>query len=404
MPQLTAGEECQQAAKALSAFTGTGQSSGIPKTFVTMAMAIAIMKGSEGVAIVRLKTGDWSAPCAVMLENPNGSIQPGQDTVLLFMTEAAVLTLVTRQRLILNVTHRFKPGSLSDSIIDASMDVYAYVRFNNSFTPAELVSQGIAGWGVREDMPRHERWHGKEVTWADVLCNKISVDRSSVGNALYLVCNIAAGGNSQGIIEVKGRKNFADLDKLKTRRGLDGPPPANNSNPSSVNPSPTPAYANIPGSSPIGQTGPTMAQIQQPQMMMNMGGMGGMNMGMQGNMNPAMANMGMYSQQQMQMMGMGGMNNMNGMNMNMAGGYPSLGMGMMGAPQGMGGGMNPGMIGNAGMRSQQQMSGAGVTDLDLELEREKKRLLEAQSNLLKEQQNAMQREQFGWNNNQMYRQ
>jgi hypothetical protein len=81
----------------------------------------------------------------------------------------------------------------------------------------------MSGWGVREDMDRHGRWHGKEVTWADVLCNKITVDRSSVGNALYLVTNIAAGGNSQGVIEVKGRKNFADLDKLPTRRGVDEP-------------------------------------------------------------------------------------------------------------------------------------------------------------------------------------
>jgi hypothetical protein len=59
-----------------------------------------------------------------MLENPNGPVQPGQDTILLFMTESAVLSLVSRQRLILNVTHRFKPGSFSDSIIDAQMGEY----------------------------------------------------------------------------------------------------------------------------------------------------------------------------------------------------------------------------------------------------------------------------------------
>ncbi|KAJ3031776.1 UNVERIFIED_CONTAM: hypothetical protein HDU68_000063 [Siphonaria sp. JEL0065] len=226
-PTLTAGEECKAAAQALSAFTGTGSGGDcIPKNFISMAMAIAIFRGENGVAMVRLKSGDWSAPCAIILEVPHGgSVQPGQDSVLLFMTESSVLALVARTRLILDGTHKFQAGIYSASgRIDPSNDIYAYVRFNNQFTPASLLSS-MSGWGVREDMTRHARWHGFDVTWADVLMNKITVDRSSIGNALYLVVNIAAGGNSQGVIEVNGRKNFADLDKLPTRIGLDSEAP-----------------------------------------------------------------------------------------------------------------------------------------------------------------------------------
>ncbi|KAI8846576.1 hypothetical protein BC829DRAFT_264376 [Chytridium lagenaria] len=223
MPVLTAGEECQMAARSLSAFTGTGApGTGIPKNFITMAMAIAIVRGGAGVAVVRLKTGEWSAPCAIMLENPAGDIKTEQDTVLLFMSENSVLSLVARTRMILGSTHRFACGGLvGNPIIDGSNDVYVYVRFNNTFTPANLVLSAMTGWGVREDMDRHSRWHGADVTWADVLMNKITVDRSSIGNALYLVINIAAGGSSTGVFEMNGRKNFANLEKLPVRKGLD---------------------------------------------------------------------------------------------------------------------------------------------------------------------------------------
>ena len=64
----------------------------------------------------------------------------------------------------------------------------------------------MIGWSVNEDPIRHSKWHGKNATWFDVLTNKISVDRSSVGNALYLVLNLASsGGNATG-------KNFAAID------------------------------------------------------------------------------------------------------------------------------------------------------------------------------------------------
>ncbi|KAJ3099518.1 hypothetical protein HK100_004873 [Physocladia obscura] len=226
-PSLTAGEECKIAAQALSAFAGTGSGGNcIPNNFISMAMAIGIFRGENGVAMVRLKTGDWSAPCAIILEVPHGgNVQPGQDTILLFMSESSVLALVSRTRLILDGTHKFEAGVYSKSAsINSAVDIYGYVSFNKNFTPGALLSN-MVGWGLREDMTRHARWHGVEVTWADVLMNKITVDRSSIGNALYLVTNIAAGGNSQGIIEVNGRKNFADLDKLQTRIGLDSDAP-----------------------------------------------------------------------------------------------------------------------------------------------------------------------------------
>ncbi|KAJ3111201.1 hypothetical protein HDU96_005901 [Phlyctochytrium bullatum] len=198
MPVLTAGEECQMAARSLSAFTGTGkEGTGIPKNFITMAMAIAIVRGSTGVAVVRLKTGGSSC-----LSSSN------QDDSKF------------------NTSDRAQPFS---------SDVYLYVRYNNNFTPPQLITEHMTGWGVREDMERHSRWHGADVTWADVLMNKISVDRSSIGNALYLVINIAAGGSSTGVYEMNGRKNIANLDKLPVRHGKDATPTNSNPQTPSIN-------------------------------------------------------------------------------------------------------------------------------------------------------------------------
>ncbi|KND03206.1 uncharacterized protein SPPG_02263 [Spizellomyces punctatus DAOM BR117] len=210
--ELTAGEECQQAAKTLSAFTDQRQESAIPPTYVMSAMGVAIIRGNKGVAVLRLKNGEWSAPCAIELENQGGTIQPGQETVLLFMTENAVLKLVSRALLRLGITDNFRPGPLrGNQPIDASVDVYGWVRFNGGFTPPELIASNMVAWFVREDPPRHGRWHGESVTWFDVLTNKITVDRSSVGNALYVVLNLAAG--STGAVDLK-RKNFANVDSL----------------------------------------------------------------------------------------------------------------------------------------------------------------------------------------------
>ncbi|KAI9100481.1 hypothetical protein DFS34DRAFT_487255 [Phlyctochytrium arcticum] len=177
-------------------------------------MGIAIVRGQKGVAILRLKNGEWSAPCAIELENQGGTIQQGQDTVLLFMTENVVLKLVSRALLRLGVTDNFRPGPLHNSQPnDPSVDVYGWVRFNNGFTPPELIANNMVAWFVREDPPRHGRWHGESVTWFDVLTNKITVDRSSVGNALlvYVVLNLAAG--SMGAVDAK-RKNFANVESL----------------------------------------------------------------------------------------------------------------------------------------------------------------------------------------------
>ncbi|KAJ8323952.1 hypothetical protein QVD99_008302 [Batrachochytrium dendrobatidis] len=211
---LTAGEECQQAAKILSSFADPRQGA-ITAAFITTAMGLAVFKGDQGVAIVRLKTQEWSAPCAITWENASGTIQPGQETVLLFMTEKSIFSLVGRTPLVLNRTHVFQPGPLYGNILDlnSNTDVYAYVRYNNGFTPADLISAHMSGWSVREDPPRHGRWHGKDATWFDVLTNKITVDRSSVGNALYLVLNMAAS-NSGSANQSGEHKNVADLSKL----------------------------------------------------------------------------------------------------------------------------------------------------------------------------------------------
>ncbi|KAI9207958.1 uncharacterized protein BJ171DRAFT_472247 [Polychytrium aggregatum] len=209
---LTAGEECQLAAKTFSAFAESTQGGAIPANFIAGAMGIAVIRGETGVAVVRLKSGEWSAPCGILLENANGQIQPGQETILLFTSESAILSLVARTRLVLNHTHRFLPGPFTNQFLDPTIDVYVYVRFSGIFTPSDLVQSYMTGWGVREDMDRHGRWHGKDVSWHDVLTNKITVDRSSVGNALYVILNLAAGKASMN--SNQGRKNYADLDKL----------------------------------------------------------------------------------------------------------------------------------------------------------------------------------------------
>ncbi|KAJ3046353.1 hypothetical protein HK097_000941, partial [Rhizophlyctis rosea] len=211
--ELTAGEECQASARTFDAFTG--RQGAVAANFVSSAMGIAIVRGTSGVAVVRLKTGEWSAPCAIALENPNGTVQPGQESVLLFMTSNSIYKLVTRAHLILNQTHKFVAGPITGGgFIDDSVDVYGWVRYNQGFTQPDIVNQAMTGWVVREDPARHGRWHGERVTWYDVLTNKITVDRSSVGNALYVVLNIAAGGAGGGGASLTGKANYADMDKL----------------------------------------------------------------------------------------------------------------------------------------------------------------------------------------------
>ncbi|KAJ3040069.1 hypothetical protein HDV00_011518 [Rhizophlyctis rosea] len=211
--ELTAGEECQAAARTFDAFAG--RQGAVPAQFVSSAFGIAIVRGTAGVAVVRLKTGDWSAPCAIALENPNGAVQPGQETVLLFMTSQAIFKLVTRALLVLNSTHKFVAGPIhGGGIVDDSVDVYGWVRYNQGFTQPDVVNQAMTGWVVREDPARHGRWHGAEVTWYDVLTNKITVDRSSVGNALYVVLNMAAGGAGGSGMSLTGKKNYADMDQI----------------------------------------------------------------------------------------------------------------------------------------------------------------------------------------------
>ncbi|KAJ3270013.1 hypothetical protein HDV01_000724 [Terramyces sp. JEL0728] len=188
MTTLTAGEECQLAAKTLSAFADPRQGA-ISSPFINSAMGIAIFKGDQGVAVVRLKTG------------------------------VSIFSLVGQKEVVFNQTHRFAPGPLYGSALnlDPSVDVYCYVRFNGGFTPSDLISQHMVGWSVQEDKDRHAKWHGQNATWFDVLTNKISVDRSSVGNALYLVLNLAATGATAA------GKNFASIEEWSHRSSMSLP-------------------------------------------------------------------------------------------------------------------------------------------------------------------------------------
>jgi hypothetical protein len=124
------------------------------------------------------------------------------------MSESAIFSLVGQTSFQLNKTHSFLAGPLYASALQLNdTDCYCYVRFNNGFTPKELIEQHMIGWEFNEDPVRHKKWHGKNATWFDVLTNKITVDRSSVGNALYLVLNLAAKGESNS-----SGKNYADID------------------------------------------------------------------------------------------------------------------------------------------------------------------------------------------------
>jgi hypothetical protein len=50
---------------------------------------------------------EWSAPCAIALTSAQANVQETQESILLFMTEAAIYSLVTRAVLSLNETHRW---------------------------------------------------------------------------------------------------------------------------------------------------------------------------------------------------------------------------------------------------------------------------------------------------------
>jgi hypothetical protein len=181
-------------------------------------MGMAILKGTDGVSVIRLPSGgnllsnqvEWSAPCAISLESVANTVAPQQETVLLFMSEVAIYSLVTRANVALNQTHRFEPGPFGPVKGNECIDIYVYVRFNGGFTPSDLIAVNMVGWIVKEDTDRHTKWHGDSVTWFDVLTNKISVDRSSVGNALYVVLNLGAGSSLDQSRLTK--KNYADVE------------------------------------------------------------------------------------------------------------------------------------------------------------------------------------------------
>ncbi len=53
---LTAGEECQIAAKCMSSFTDD-RGMAIPSSFIVAAMGVAVVRGCYGTAAIRLKSG-----------------------------------------------------------------------------------------------------------------------------------------------------------------------------------------------------------------------------------------------------------------------------------------------------------------------------------------------------------
>ena len=104
---------------------------------------------------------DWSAPLAIRIHtNSQNAIQPLQETILLFMSDASCSALVAKSSAVFNQTLRFSPGPFGYAPYDPAVDVFAYVRFNQGFTPAELVMNHMNGWSICQDEARHEFWHG----------------------------------------------------------------------------------------------------------------------------------------------------------------------------------------------------------------------------------------------------
>jgi hypothetical protein len=98
---LTAGEECAIAAKTFNYFSERA----IPPILLATALGAAIIKGTgvniyfyilDGTAVVRLSSGDWSAPCAFALYNQESDIDPLQETVILFMSERSIIGYTLR--------------------------------------------------------------------------------------------------------------------------------------------------------------------------------------------------------------------------------------------------------------------------------------------------------------------
>lgn len=117
---------------------------------------------------------------------------------------------VLNQLILQGQTHSFAAGPFQSLPIEQGVDVYMYVRFNNGYTSESIVAQNMVGWKIMEDKVRHKQWHNNH-SWFDVLTNKISIDRSSVGNALYLIINLQQSKNQ--VQSVDG-KNYVDIEML----------------------------------------------------------------------------------------------------------------------------------------------------------------------------------------------
>ena len=210
---FTAGQECSNAAKVFSVFSDSTKQDSIPAPLLVSSMGIAIVQGNIGICLVRLPSNEWSAPCAFILHSDSIDISDKQQSVILFMSDDAIISLVNNSTVKLNVSHSFLPGPLHSDQQIQNVDMYVYVRFNNVFTNPNLIMSSMKGWEIGEDKVRHRNWYGDGVSWFDVLTNKISVDRSSTGNALYIVLNMAAGKAGKPV-----RRNFVDTNHMSSPR------------------------------------------------------------------------------------------------------------------------------------------------------------------------------------------
>jgi hypothetical protein len=123
-----------------------------------------------------------------------GRIEYEQKTLVLFMSQRSLVSLMQQEAIELGVRHSYAAGPLQRELIER-VDCYVWIKMGDQFVPDDIVAQNLIGWRIEEDMPRHQRWYrGTAVGWRDTVTQGINVDRSSIGNAIYVLLGMSTRG------------------------------------------------------------------------------------------------------------------------------------------------------------------------------------------------------------------
>ncbi len=119
-----------------------------------------------------------------------GNVQYDQKVLVLFMSQRSLVSLMQREGIELGVRHSYAAGPLRREMIER-VDCYVWVKQGEQFVDEASVAQGMVGWKIEEDMVRHQGWYGREVGWRETVTQGINVERSSIGNAIYVLLGMA---------------------------------------------------------------------------------------------------------------------------------------------------------------------------------------------------------------------